>query len=311
MAVNKNGGIPIGVAQPLATLQTSVDGKAAATEIFELTTTREWLNTAAAKTAGTFSILTSTGTATVFVYDASGELTQQFAITTAASNNVITTTWSRLEAVGSTSLDLSMTRVGSKITTNGGTMSLDFITGSGNYGSGTGTAPGGTSGYASGQLAHVVVVGGGGGGGGGATQGNGGNGSPSGAGGSGGVNFTTTAFPLTGTYSLTVGAAGNAAPINAGQPRSGFDGGNGGSSTGFSLTGTGGTGGQGGRDPVSTPANSGTNGGPNVAPVNTDIALPMTYDYATGGTAGPGGRVNQTAGIAGGAGRILVLRWTP
>jgi hypothetical protein len=312
MAVNKNGGIPIGTNVPIATLTTIVDGKAQATEIFEVTTTRKWLDSAATKTAGTFAIVTSTGTASIYVYDGSGELTQQFNVNTTSSNNVISSTWTRLEAVGSTTLDLSITRISAKKTGSGGTMSLDFITGTGNYGPGSGTAAGGTSGYVAGQLAHVVVIAGGGGAGGRGVTGNGSPGGTGGAGGYGGVAFTNTAFTLTGTYPLTVGTGGAGGNDNNNtQPQGGNTGGVGNASTGFSLSTTGGSGGQGGSgNSPGASQSAATNGGPAVFPQNTDIHRPSTYTLATGGAGGfqpdgnPSARLGQN-------GRILVLRWTP
>lgn len=313
MAINQDSGYPLGMNAPIATLTTTVDGKAAATEIFAVTTTRSWLNTATAKTAGTFSMVTSTGTANLYVYDSSGELTQQFDLNTTSQNAIITTTWTRWEIVGSTTLDVSITRVGSKITNPGGTMSLDFITGTGNYGQGSGTAAGGTSGYVAGQLAHVVVVAGGGGGGGSGITGNGSPGGQGGAGGYGGVAFTNTAFALTGTYPLTVGTGGTGGTNASTQPQAGGNGTAGNATTGFSLTTTGGALGVGGSG--STPGQTqtaGANGGPAVFPQNTDLHRPTTYTLATGGAGGMQPELGGLGGTRTGQnGRILVLRWTP
>jgi hypothetical protein len=274
---------------------------AKATEIFDLTTSREWLNTTF-RSAGNYSIVTSAGTATVYVYNSSNELTHEFAITTTASINTISAAFARMEAVGSTSLNLSITPASSVTTSTGGTLSLDTITGSGNYGAGSGNAAGGTSGYVAGQLAHVIVVGGSGGSGGG---GGGGNNYTSGAGGTGGVVATSTPITLTGTYSLTVGAAGNGG--NGGDP--GQAGNAGGATSGFGFTGNGGGGGTAARS--SPPRVDGANGTPAVPPISSQIFSPATA-AKLGVFAGTSitGSFN-IPGNGGNAGRIFVLRWTP
>jgi hypothetical protein len=266
-----------------------------ATEIFALNTTREWLDSDFSA-AGNYSMVVDTGTANVFVYNSSNQLINEFNVTTTASVNNIATAFTRLEAVGSTTLNLSIKPVPAVITTAGGVLSLDFITGSGTYGVGTGTATGGTSGYIAGQLAHVVVFGGGGGGGGGGVY----DGFPAAgfSGGNGGVSYTTTPITLTGTYTFTIGAGG------AGGSSSPTDGGNGTSSVGFGYTSTGGTGGSsiyGTRTP-------GVNGTP-ALPSNTNVFRPASYTEYGYGKAGVGQSMN--AGTAGAQGAILILRWTP
>jgi hypothetical protein len=283
-------------------------GKATATEIFDLTTTREWLKTNNSA-AGQYAMVTSTGTAQVYVYNASNTLIHMFDITSTSSNNVISSTFARMEAIGSTSLDLSITPVNAKITANGGTLTLNRITGSGNFGSGSGNAAGGTSGYVAGQSAHVIVVGGGGGGGGGGNNGGSANGT-GGSGGAGGISYTNTPISLTGTYALTVGAGGNAGSSNSSwNGNVGYAGSAGSASTGFSFTSNAGGGGNGtGAGPAQgTP---GANGTPAVAPQDTQIFKPTSYALLEGGTPGAGAPGNSQP-FAGGAGRVLVLRWTP
>lgn len=266
-----------------------------ATEIFEINTTREWLNSDFS-TAGNYSMVVDTGTAKVFVYNSSNELINEFAITTTASVNTIATAFTRLEAVGSTTLNLSIKPVPAVITTAGGVLSLDYISGSGTYGVGTGTATGGTSGYVAGQIAHVVVIGAGGGQGGynfiGGVYLNGT------AGGNGGVSYTTTPITLTGTYTFTIGSGG------AGGVGSNTTGGAGTSTVGFGYTSTGGAG---GGPAGGTPGTSGT---PSL-PTNTNIIRPANYPEFTFGAGGPGGGTGGSNGVPGQQGGILILRWTP
>jgi len=272
---------------------------AKSTEIYDLTTSREWLATGFSA-AGNYSMVTSTGTASVYVYNSSNALIHEFAITTSASANTISTAFTRLEAVGSTSLDLSITPVPAKITSTGGTLTLNTITGSGTYAAGTGTAAGGTSGYVAGQIAHVVLVGGSGGGGGGKAGG-----PPRGYnGGLGGVAYSTSPITLTGSYTLTVGNGGSGGA--AAEP--GQNGGNGGSTTGFGLTATGGTGGGGGY--YGAPDLTGSSGGPSVIGSDTNIFKP-TSTTKLSASVGIGGAYGNDNGTAGSAGRIFVLRWTP
>lgn len=267
---------------------------AKATEIFDLTTTREWLNTSF-NAAGYYNMVLSSGTGSLYVYNSSNALIYEFELSTAAQINYIDVAFARIEAVASGNTDLSITPASPKITTNGGVLSLDSITGSGNYGVGTGTATGGTSGYAAGQLAYVIVVGGGGGAGGYYSS------SPyigGGNGGSGGVSNNNTPISLSGNYSITIGNGGNGGTYN--------DGGNGNATTAFGYTSNGGNGGLWGYpNNGSVPGNSGT---PTI-PTNTQIYKPVSY-AKIGGGAGGNGAYGQY-GNGGGAGKVLVLRWTP
>lgn len=298
MAFLENGSPVATKIGPIATLNTNIAGKAAVTSIFTIAdTSRTWL-LMPQLTAGTYAAVTSTGTATLYVYDTSNALIQEIAVTTTSSNTSIASNFNRIECEASGALDLSITPVNAKITTAGGTMSLSRLT-TGNYASdGNGTA----GNYTTGQYAHVVVVGGGGGGGGaGGWAGTG----QGGAGGAGGVAFNNTAFALTGTYSLTAGAGGNTG--NApGSDQPGNAGGTGGQSTGFSLTANGGAGGNGG------PGTAGTAGTPSGDP-DTNIYRPATRAKLQAGSGGNGGLLNPSfiPVNAGGAGKILVLKWTP
>lgn len=271
-------------------------------ETYSISTTRKWLDTGFSK-AGYYAISLSANTGTIFFYNSSNILTQAVDLTTATSTVQITSDFARLEAVSyGGSADLAMVPALPKVTTaKNGTLTLDFITGSGNYGAGTGTATGGTSGYISGQYAHVMVVGGGGGGGGYTMV----NYPPyyyTGGGGGGGVAYNNAAFALTGTYSLTVGTGGL---DNAGNGNSASSGPAGNASTGFGLTANGGGGGEPGGGAF------GASGTPVIG--NTNIYAPATY-----GKIGLGAGAPKTDPNVGGPwaqrgqnGVILVLRWTP
>lgn len=269
---------------------------AKSTEIYDLLANKsKWLNSGFTST-GNYNVVLSSGTGYLWTYASNGDLLQEFALSTAASIAVISTAFSRLVAFSTTNSDLSITPVPSKITTAGGTLSMDILTaGTGTYGVGSGTIPGGESGYIAGQLAHVLLLGGGGGGG-----GNSGN-WPYPGGGSGGygfVTYTTTPIALTGTYTITVGAAGSGTAPNGGYP-----GGDGGASIGFGLTANGGQGGHGGGNGYAI------SDGYSSMPANTNIFLAPSYAKLGGGTPGVGSQYN--AGTGGTAGKIFVLRWTP
>jgi hypothetical protein len=269
-------------------------------EIFEVGTTYEWLDSSFNE-AGTYSLVCSTGTVTVFVYGTNDALLAEIAVTTASGNTTIASAIGRWTAQASTSSDLTINKVNPKITADGGTITLSRLS-SGNY-----ETSGGTAGnYTAGQYAHVVVVGGGGGGGGQggwAGIGQGGNG------GVGGVAHNNTAIALTGTYSLTAGAGG-VIGNNGTSPGAGGVGGTGGTSTGFSLTANGGVGGSGGSDNVG--ATTGAAGTPTGDPA-TNVYNPATRTKLEAGRGGQGGRGNPTfvQVTAGEAGKILVLKWTP
>lgn len=266
-----------------------------ATEIHNITTSREWLNTTFTDT-GNYSVVLGAGTGKIFTYNSSNELLQQFAVSTTASIAVVTTAFSRMEAVASESTDLSITPVPAKITIPANaSLAIDYITSSGTYGAGTGTS--GYS-YTAGQVAHVIVVGGGGGGGSchPASPANAG-----GNGGGGGVSYTTSPITLTGTYTLSIGSGGNR---GAGSNQSG---GAGGSTTGFGFTSTGGAGGI-----YGTSAGQGANGasGSPSMPSSTNIFKPPAYSEWNGyGSGGVG--VYSDYGTYGSGGVIIVLRWTP
>ena len=299
MAFLENGSPVATKLGPIASLTSTVNGKAAVTSIFTIAdTTRVWL-LMPQLTAATYNCVTSTGTARLFVYNTSNALIQEIDVTSTAASTAIASDFNRIECEASTALDISITPSNAKITTQGGTMTLSRLT-SGNYASdGNGTA----GNYTNGQYAHVVLVGGGGGGGGlGGWAGTG----QGGSGGLGGVAFNNTAFALTGTYSLTAGAAGNAGSA-AGGEAPGNTGGSGGQTTGFSLTANGGAGGNGG-----VPGNTGTAGTPDGDP-NTNIYRPATREKLVAGRGGTGGRGNPTfvQVTAGEAGKVLVLKWTP
>ena len=299
MAFLENGSPVATKLGPIASLTTTVNGKAAVTSIFTIAdTTRVWL-LMPQLTSGTYNCVTSTGTARLFVFDASNLLIQEIDVTTTSASTSIASNFNRIECEASTGLDISITPANDKITTQGGTMTLQRLT-TGNYASdGNGTA----GNYTAGQYAHVVLVGGGGGGGGlGGWAGTG----QGGSGGLGGVAFNNTSFALTGTYSLTAGAAGNAGSA-AGGEAPGNTGGSGGQTTGFSLTANGGAGGNGG-----SPGNTGDSGTPSGDP-NTNIYRPATREKLVAGRGGTGGRGNPSFQqvTAGEAGKVLVLKWTP
>ena len=294
MAFLENGSPVATKLGPIATLNTSLDGKAAVTQVFDITsTTRFWL-ALSSSAAGTYNILTNTGTATLYRYDTSNNLESELSINSTSTNYVFSQNYNRIEVVTSGSLELSVTRIPAKITAAGGTMSLQSL-GTGNYaGDGTGTA----GNYTPGQYAHVIVIGAGGG--------NGGSGlgpnnfwNSGGSGGSGGVQFTSNAIALTGTYALTAGTAALSGNNNSnnwggnGNPAVGTSTG----STGFGYTTNAGTNGNAGGSSAN-PGNPGTAGGPVTYPQNTGI-----YKPATSAKTGYGG--------GGQDGRILVLKWTP
>jgi hypothetical protein len=315
MAFLENGSPVATKLGPIATLQTNIDGKASPTQIFAIAnTTRIWLDMSQT-TAGVYNMVTSTGTVELWVYGTDYELIQELTVNSTADPKTISADFHRIEAVASGALDLSITPQLAKVSAAGGTMVLNTITGTGNWGVGTGNATGGTSGYDAGQKAHVILVGASGGGGGASFSNSpyGPFGRPGGAGAAGGVVANTSpAIDLTGTYSLTVGAAGNGGNTspNGGTANAGNAGS--GATTGFSFTANAGNQGNGanGRGPGQQ-GNDGTAGAP-ALPTNTKIYLGVT-DGEIGRFAGAAGRDgNPTSnGGAGNAGRIIILRWTP
>lgn len=305
MAFLENGSPVATKIGPIATLNTTIAGKAAVTSIFTLAdTTRVWL-LMPQLTAGTYNCVTSTGTARLFVFNTSNALIQEIDVTTTSASTAIASNFNRIECEASTGLDLSITPANDKITTQGGTMTLQRLS-SGNYASdGSGTA----GNYTAGQFAHVVVVGGGGGGGGfGGWSGVGGGGT----GGEGGVAFNNTAFALTGTYSLTAGAGGTVGANQSSSPNPGSPGNTGGQSSGFSLTADGGAGGTGGSDSGGGFAPAGAGGSP-TGDLNTNIYRPATRAKLQAGAGGQGAKNNPfwQGGASGQAGKVLVLKWTP
>jgi len=303
MAFLENGSPVATKLGPIATLQTSIAGKAAVTSVFTIAdTTRVWLQMPQV-TAGTYTCVTSAGTATLFVYDTNNDLSQEISVTTTSASTTINADFNRIEIEASQALDISITPSNNKITTAGGTMSLERLS-SGNYRSdGNGTA----GNYTEGQYAHVVVVGGGGGGGGwggfaGVYQG--------GSGGAGGVSASTSAFPLTGNYALVAGTGGTLGANGNENNSVGGSGNAGSASTGFGLTSNAGAGG-GGAGNFGGGA-SGSDGTPSGTP-QTDIYLVTNRAKLQRGAGGGGSRCNPTniAGSAGTAGGVLVLKWTP
>ena len=269
-------------------------------EIYSLTTSRIWLNSSYT-TAGNYNLVTTTGNAYVYFYDSSSNLIAEYTATTTSQTQTINTTISRIEAQGTGTLNLTISQAPSIISSSGGTMALDFITGSGTYGVGTGTATGGTGGYVAGQLAHVLVVGAGGQGGAGysdngyALTGSPGNG--------GGVAATTSPITLSGTYTLSLGQGGTGANgSSAGNPGTG-------NTTGFGLTATPG----GGGNRRSDGSGGGSPGTPSFSSGSTltNIFGPTSYSQLGGGAGGSGGYDYGGAGGVGQNGRIVVLRWTP
>ena len=303
MAFLENGSPVATKLGPIANLQTSINGKAAVTSIFTIAnTTRTWL-LMPQLTAATYNCVTSTGTATLFVYNTSNDLIQEIAVTSTAASTDIAVDFNRIEIEASGALDISITPSNAKITTAGGTMSLQRL-GTGNYATAGGTA----GNYTQGQYAHVVVVGGGGGGGGfggyGGIYGGG-------TGGAGGVSASNTAFELTGTYALVAGTGGTLGTPGYGNYSSGNAGGAGSGSTGFSLTSNAGGGGGGGQW-QGTPGSAGDAGTPSGDP-DTDIYKPATrakLGYGAGGNLSRS-QSPYSAGSPGTAGGILVLKWTP
>jgi hypothetical protein len=302
MAFLENGSPVATKLGPIAQVNLALAGKATATSIFAIAnTTRIWLDMPVT-TAGTYACVTSTGTATLYVYDTNYDLLQEIAVTSTSGNTAITADFHRIECVASGALDLSISPVNAKISGAGGTVVLEQLTSSGNYELGASNSTGSNNGYTAGQYAHVIVAGANGGGGGGnwVSVRYGPYGTAGGTGGLGGVADTTTAVALTGTYAITIGAGGNAG-TNSFSGGAGA-GGTGGTTNAFSLTSTGGLGGTAG-----TPGAAGTP----ALPTDTDIYLGITRAELsqTGGTGGnrPG---PNTPGV-GSAGRVLVLRWTP
>ena len=303
MAFLENGS-PVAVKLgPIAQINTALAGKATATSIFAIAnTTRVWL-AMPVTTAGTYACVTSTGTATLYVFDTSYDLIQEINVTTTSSNTAIASDFHRIECVASGALDLSISPVNAKISSAGGTMVLEQLTTSGNYGVGVSNSSGSNTGYSAGQYAHVIVAGASGGGGGGnwVQQRYGPYGTPGSSGGNGGVAATTSAVALSGTYSITIGAGGNAGSNSFGGGAS--SGGTGGTTNAFSLTATGGAGGSVGYTP-------GAEGSP-ALPTNTDIYLGVTNtELSQAGGSGANRPGPNTPGT-GTSGRVLVLRWTP
>lgn len=302
MAFLENGSPVATKLGPIAQVNAAIAGKATATSIFAIAdTTRIWL-LMPVTTAGTYACVTSTGTAILYVYDTNYDLIQEINVTSTSSNTAIASNFHRIECVASTALDLSISPVNAKISTAGGSMVLEQLTTAGNYGLGASNVTGSNTGYSAGQYAHVIVAGASGGGGGGNWNQvrYGPYGTPGGAGGNGGVAATTSAVALSGTYSITIGAGGNAGNNSFGGGAGA--GGTGGTTNAFSLTATGGAGGSAG-----TPGAEGT---PNI-PTNTDIYLGVTNtELSQAGGTGANRPGPNTPGT-GTNGRVLVLRWTP
>jgi hypothetical protein len=306
MSVNRNGS---NLLNPIATLQT---GKANVTEIFTIAdTNRFWLGTSQTGN-GIFNLITNTSSLTLFIYNTDNTLNQEFNVNTTVSTLTFNSKWGRIEAKADGACEFSMTKIPAKITAAGGVMALQTITGTGNYGVGTGTATGGTAGYVAGQKAYVIVAAGSGGGGGGAFC----NGQVrgAGAGGRGGVSYNTSPISLSGTYSITVGAAGNG---GAGSPYStAGDGNAGGASNAFTYTSNGGNGGQGDKSACG-PSSGGAAGNAGTPSTGWDSAndsgifKPQTASKI-GVAAGVGAYTPgaDREGGTGSAGRVIVLRYT-
>jgi hypothetical protein len=317
MAFLENGSPVATKLGPIATLQTSINGKASPTQIFALSSTaRVWLGMSQT-TAGVYNMVTSTGTCVLYVYDTSYELIQELTVNTTADPKTISSDFHRIECEASGALDLSITPQLAKVSSPGGTMVLNTITGSGNWGVGTGNATGGTSGYTAGQYAHVILVGASGGGG-GASYANspyGPYGNPGGSGGAGGVIAnTSSAIALTGTYSFTVGTGGNAGTqSNNGGGNVGNAGNAGsGATTAFSLVANAGNGGTGANGRSGGQGGVNGNAGSPSLPTDTKIYLGVNsgeIGLSAGARGNDGNPVTQPT--AGNGGRIIILRWTP
>lgn len=280
---------------------------AQSTETFSIGVARKWLDTGFSA-ATYYAMSVSAGTATVFLYDGN-TLVHAFDVTGATTVFQVTTPFTRMEAQNwSTSADLAIVPTSPKITSaKNATLTLDWITASGNYGEGSGNATGGTSGYAAGQVAHVMVVGGGAGGGAYGYNNNYNYQMAGGGGGGGGVAYNNTPITLTGTYSLVVGSYGAPGNGSGSNPQAGSAGG---TSTGFGLTANGGNGGSGAIFP--NEGIDGTGGTPTIG--DTQIFKPATYTkigYGAGGAREISTRDYSPFGRQGQMGAILVLRWTP
>jgi hypothetical protein len=303
MAFLENGSPVATKLGPIAQVNTALAGKATATSIFAIAdTTRIWLQMPQT-TAGTYACVTSTGTATLYVFNTSYDLIQEIAVTTTSNNTTIAENFHRIECVASGALDLSISPVNAKISSAGGTMILEQLTSTGNYGLGSSNSAGSNNGYATGQYAHVIVAGASGGGSGGnwVQQRYGPYGTPGSTGGNGGVAASTTAIALSGTYAITIGAGGTAGSNSFGGGASG--GGTGGTTNAFNLTATGGAGGSVGYTP-------GAEGSP-AKPTDTDIYLGVTNAELSQAGGNGANRPGPNTPNAGSAGRVLVLRWTP
>jgi len=307
MSVNRNGS---NLLNPIATLQT---GKANVTEIFSFTdTNRRWLGTSQTGN-GIFNLITNTGSVTLYIYNTDKTLNQEFTVSTTTVTLTFNQGWHRVEAQASQTLEMSMTKIPAKITATGGETALQTITGTGNYGVGTGTATGGTAGYVAGQKAYVIVAGASGGGGGGAFC----NGQVrvGGSGGLGGVSYNASPISLSGNYSLTVGAAGTG---GAGSPYStAGDGNAGGATNAFTYTSNGGNGGQGDKSSCgpSSGGAAGNAGTPSTGweGANDSGIFKPQGASKIGVTAGLGAfqpGYGGQSGLNGSAGRVIVLRYT-
>lgn len=298
MAFLENGSPVATKIGPIATLTTAVAGKATASEVFDLTTAYENLNTNFT-TAGQYIFVTNSGTATIYLYDSSDALFQEIDVTTSSSTVTVSTAPYRWLAVASESNTVNITQVPATITSTNGNATLIKFTSPGNF------APtsGGTYNYTTGEKAWVIVAGGGGGG------ANGGVYVPPSPGGYGGIAFNNSAITLTGTYPISIGTGGAGGPVGTNNAQ--FAGQSGNSTTAFSLTATGGAGG-----PISTPNPAGgANGGPASigTPVNTGVYRPTTQGKVGYGNRGAGGNPvgspQAPAGQAGQAGAVVILKW--
>lgn len=323
MAVNKNGGYPLGVDAPLAatvaTINTSLAGKETIIEIWQGAGARRRLNSSSLTANASYVARVSSGTGHIAAYNSSDMVLVSRDVSTDPvffSTGGTVAYWQF--TTSSASAYMYVQSNPGPNSTYSKNVSLTTITGSGNFGQGTGTATGGTSGYSAGEVAHVVLIGGGGGGGGG---GRGNTSYGSGTGGTGAVGslaYSNSPITLSGTYSLTIGTGGQSTQWAVSNGQTGPAGNAGNATTGFSLNAAGGAGGPGG--PGGNPAPQASPGSPSANNAGTGIYNPTTVSLmggGGGGTGGPGGPTTSQdpgrygSGVNGQSGSILVLRWTP
>jgi len=335
MAVKRSGGFDRAITSTLNTIDST---KANANNVYKCVLTTIRYGFPISGTAGTyiFTLGSSAHTTEFWVYGTDNSLLYNFTTSagtyTLASSSTISRVFAKTADANSTFTVVKQEFVTSTIGT------AEKISSSGTYAP---TSGGNVGNYVPGEYAVVLSTSGGGGGGGGGSNYSTGQdynigSSVGGAGGSGGFGTPTvidTPFALTGTYTLAVGAGGNAGGPGSNVTynqvgNNGQSGGAGGSTTGFTLNIAGGTGGTGGtrsngagqqinnQTYNTSPIASAAQGTP------TTYATPATKIFSsytsatTGGEKGAFGYGNlglgaSYAGGAGTAGSIWILRWTP